>query len=113
MAIIINYMGGFLMRCCFCNRVITPEEGHDAYPLRPETYYGETEENRCCTRCNARIVLPNRLLWGRDLEKIEPHQRRILRKKNYMELLEFSKGVRDRIDQMWPGYLKALQSIAK
>ena len=101
------------MRCCFCNRVITPEEGHDAYPLRPETYYGETEQNRCCTRCNARIVLPNRLLWGRDLEKIEPHQRRILRKKNYMELLEFSKGVRDRIDQMWPGYLKALQSIAK
>ena len=46
------------------------------------------------------------------MEKIEPHQRRILRKKNYMELLEFSKGVRDRIDQMWPGYLKALQSIA-
>ena len=32
------------MKCCFSGRKIESLESHDAYPLRPKTYYGETEK---------------------------------------------------------------------
>ena len=72
------------MRCCICGKEITDDEGHDPYPVRPESFYGE-KENRCCPMCNAQIVIPVRMGYGRDAAQ---HQKQ-LRKMGHEELIEF------------------------
>lgn len=53
------------MKCCICGAVISDEQSHDPYPVRPESWYGE-KENRCCANCNYQIVIPARLRFGRS-----------------------------------------------
>lgn len=72
------------MKCCICGKEITDDEGHDPYPVRPESFYGE-KENRCCPMCNAQIVIPARIGYGRDAAQ---HQKQ-LRKMGHEELIEF------------------------
>ena len=52
-------------KCCICGDAITDETGHNPYPVRDQSYYGE-RENRCCASCNQRFVIPARLRFGRS-----------------------------------------------
>ncbi len=72
------------MKCCICGTPITDREGHDPYPVRPESWYGE-KENRCCKKCNYQIVVPARFRFGRHA----PNHRDALMKMNYDELISF------------------------
>ena len=45
--------------CCICGAKLPLAFSHDPKPVRPESWYGESE-NRCCSDCNADIVLPAR-----------------------------------------------------
>ena len=72
------------MKCCICGRTIDNNcQGHNPYPVRSESWYGE-KENRCCTSCNQRIVIPTRIRFGR---RVESHN--ALMKMDYEELLDF------------------------
>ena len=46
--------------CCICGAKLPLAFSHDPKPVRPESWYGESE-NRCCSDCNADIVLPARM----------------------------------------------------
>ena len=72
------------MKCCICGKPITDDEGHDPYPVRPESWYGE-KENRCCADCNYTIVIPVRFRCGRHAQQ---HVAR-LREMDYKELSAF------------------------
>lgn len=52
--------------CCFCGKTIDAKSGNNAYPLRPESYFG-SEENRCCDQCNAELVIPTRVYIWKDV----------------------------------------------
>lgn len=54
-----------LFECCICGTRISDELGHNPYPVRPESWYGE-RKNRCCPTCNYQIVVPARLRFGRS-----------------------------------------------
>lgn len=73
------------MKCCICGNPITDKTGHDPYPVRPESWYGE-KDNRCCSRCNSQIVFPIRLRYGRHA----PNHREELMRMNHDELLAFA-----------------------
>lgn len=73
------------MKCCICGTPITDKTGHDPYPVRPESWYGE-KDNRCCSKCNGQIVFPVRLRYGRHAL----NHREKLMKMNHDELLEFA-----------------------
>lgn len=72
------------MKCCICGKPITDEEGHDPYPVRPESWYGE-KENRCCADCNYTIVVPVRFRYGRHAQQYGAR----LREMDYEELFAF------------------------
>ncbi len=72
-----------LFECCICGTPITDEEGHNPYPVRPTSWYGE-RENRCCGNCNYRIVIPARLRFGRYIT----NNHNPLMKMDYDELLD-------------------------
>ena len=77
------------MKCCLCGKAITDVEGHDPYPVRPESWYGE-QENRCCSACNGYIVLPARIRYGRN--NVAPENVAKLQSMHYLELVNhFSK----------------------
>lgn len=71
-----------LFECCICGTPITDEQGHNPYPVRPESWYGE-RENRCCRNCDCQIVIPARIRFGRD----GTNHRTALMKMDYEELL--------------------------
>ena len=56
-----------LFECCICGAKISDELGHNPYPVRAESWYGE-RENRCCPTCNYQLVVPARLRFGRSEE---------------------------------------------
>lgn len=70
-----------LFECCICGTRISDELGHNPYPVRSESWYGE-RENRCCPICNYQIVVPARLRFGRSEEN-----HRKLAKLNHDELI--------------------------
>jgi hypothetical protein len=73
------------LKCCICGDIIENElQGHNPYPVRPESWYGE-KEYRCCTCCNQRIVIPARIRFGRN----DNHHRNTFMKMDYEELLDF------------------------
>lgn len=73
------------MRCCICGTPINNDRlGHNPYPVRPESWYGE-KENRCCGLCNQRIVIPARIRYGRNVQK---HHNRLM-EMDYDELMNF------------------------
>lgn len=73
------------MKCCICGNTIDDDrQGHNPYPVRPESWYGE-KENRCCTFCDQRIVLPARIRFGRNVKD----RRNVMMKMNYEELLDY------------------------
>lgn len=72
------------MKCCICGRTIDDDrQGHNPYPVRPQSFPGE-KENRCCTFCNQRIVIPSRIRYGRN-----DYHHRTMMKMDYEELLNF------------------------
>lgn len=72
------------MKCCICGKTIDDDrQGHNPYPVRPESWYGE-KENRCCAFCNQRIVIPSRIRFGRNA-----NHHRTMMKMGYEELLDF------------------------
>jgi hypothetical protein len=72
------------MKCCICGNIIADDRGgHNPYPVRPQSFPGE-KVNRCCTRCNQRIVIPTRLRFGRNERNYHT-----LMKMDYEELLDF------------------------
>lgn len=72
------------MRCCICGERIEQDcLGHNPYPVRPESWYGE-KEYRCCSLCNMLIVLPTRIRYGRNF----PSGHNVLMDMDYEELLE-------------------------
>ena len=45
------------LNCCLCNVHMTNiHETHNPYPLRPDT-----EDSRCCAKCNEALVIPARI----------------------------------------------------
>lgn len=50
-------------KCCFCGKEITVLESNNPEPVR-EHWTLETGENRCCHRCNEKIVIPSRFACG-------------------------------------------------
>jgi hypothetical protein len=57
------------MDCCICENEIQPtesgwEHGHNAQPIR---------DGRCCCKCNARLVVPQRLddIIEREIEELK------------------------------------------
>ena len=75
-----------MFRCSICGKPITHEISHNAYPVRPQSWYGE-KKNRCCSECNSQIILPIRIRLGREAggEKY----RKKLRNMNHDDLLYF------------------------
>lgn len=72
------------MKCCICGETLYDDrQGHNPYPVRPQSWYGE-KENRCCSSCNQRVVIPARIRCGRK----EIYHRTMM-KMDYEELLEF------------------------
>lgn len=73
-------------KCCLCGAMINDDMGHDPYPVRPETWYG-VKRGRCCPDCQTQIVLPARILWGRN--NVDKNVVRNLRNSDYEELLDY------------------------
>lgn len=71
--------------CCLCGAKITDSTGNDPYPVRPETWYGE-KEGRCCPNCNNKIVMPSRILWGRN--RVDTEVIKTLNSYDYNELID-------------------------
>ena len=71
------------MKCCICGAPITDIQGHNPYPVRPESWFGE-KENRCCGHCNREIVIPARFRFGRN----PADHGNALMEMNYEELLD-------------------------
>ena len=46
--------------CCICGKKLDLSFSHNPYPVREESWYGQ-KENRCCSDCNGRIVIPARI----------------------------------------------------
>lgn len=72
-------------KCCLCGTKITDMTSHNPFPVRPESWYGE-KKNRCCKKCNNRIILPIRMRYGRN--NYQHHERYM--KMNYEELLKYA-----------------------
>lgn len=51
------------MNCCFCGKKIDEKFSHDSRPIV------STNGTRCCSECNANIVIPTRLkVWTSENE---------------------------------------------
>ena len=71
------------MKCCICGQIIDDEYySHNPYPVRHQSFPGE-KENRCCSLCNQQIVIPSRILFGRNSET-----HRIMMEMDYEDLLD-------------------------
>lgn len=74
------------LRCCICGKEMKGDNSHNPYPVRKGSCYGETE-NRCCSECNSKIVVPIRIRLGREAGGRE--YRRILQRMSHADLMNF------------------------